>query len=52
VPEGIEETVQLTRLQDLGCRTGQGFLLSRPVSPAAIDTLLRHSPIAALDVAV
>ncbi|MDX6286540.1 MAG: diguanylate cyclase [Frankiales bacterium] len=40
IPEGIEEADQLIRVQDLGCRTGQGFLLSRPVSPAAIEMLL------------
>jgi EAL domain-containing protein (putative c-di-GMP-specific phosphodiesterase class I) len=43
IPEGIEEADQLTRVQDLGCRTGQGFLLCRPVSPTAIDTLLGHT---------
>jgi len=38
IPEGIEETSQLTRLQDLGCHTGQGFLLSRPMSAAEVET--------------
>jgi EAL domain-containing protein (putative c-di-GMP-specific phosphodiesterase class I) len=42
IPEGIEEPDQLARLQALGCRTGQGFLLSRPVAAAAIDQLLAH----------
>jgi diguanylate cyclase (GGDEF)-like protein len=41
-PEGIEETAQLTRLRELGCRTGQGFLMSRPVSPVVLGTLLDH----------
>jgi EAL domain-containing protein (putative c-di-GMP-specific phosphodiesterase class I) len=40
IPEGIEETDQLSRLQALGCQTGQGFLLSRPLAPAAVDALL------------
>ncbi|HEY3237927.1 MAG TPA: bifunctional diguanylate cyclase/phosphodiesterase [Acidimicrobiia bacterium] len=40
VAEGIEEPDQLARLRALGCRTGQGFLLSRPVPAAAIDRLL------------
>jgi diguanylate cyclase (GGDEF)-like protein len=40
IPEGIEEPDQLSRLQGLGCETGQGFLLSRPVAAAAIDRLL------------
>lgn len=36
----IEEPEQLQRLQALGCRTGQGFLLARPVPAATIDELL------------
>jgi diguanylate cyclase (GGDEF)-like protein len=40
IPEGIEEPDQLARLQALGCRIGQGFLLSRPMPAAAIDQLL------------
>jgi EAL domain-containing protein (putative c-di-GMP-specific phosphodiesterase class I) len=40
IPEGIEEPDQLARLQALGCRIGQGFLLSRPMPAAAISQLL------------
>ncbi|MEY2449012.1 MAG: hypothetical protein QOH79_2488 [Acidimicrobiaceae bacterium] len=40
VPEGIEQPDQLARLRALGCQTGQGFLMSRPVSAAAVDALL------------
>jgi diguanylate cyclase (GGDEF)-like protein len=40
IPEGIEELEQFSRLQTMGCRLGQGFLLSRPVSAEAIDALL------------
>jgi EAL domain-containing protein (putative c-di-GMP-specific phosphodiesterase class I) len=40
IPEGIEEPDQLARLQGLGCRTGQGFLLARPVPAEAIERLL------------
>jgi EAL domain-containing protein (putative c-di-GMP-specific phosphodiesterase class I) len=40
IPEGIEQPSQLALLRTLGCRTGQGFLLSRPVSAAAIEALL------------
>jgi diguanylate cyclase (GGDEF)-like protein len=40
IPEGIEEPDQLARLQGLGCRIGQGFLLSRPMPAAAIGQLL------------
>jgi EAL domain-containing protein (putative c-di-GMP-specific phosphodiesterase class I) len=44
IPEGIEQPDQLERLRALGCQTGQGFLMSRPVSAAAVDALLdRHS---------
>jgi EAL domain-containing protein (putative c-di-GMP-specific phosphodiesterase class I) len=46
IPEGIEEHDQLARLQALGCRTGQGFLLSRPMPAAAIDQLLATPPLA------
>ena len=49
IPEGIEAPEQLARLQALGCPTGQGFLLSRPVPAAAIDELLTaHIPLPAL----
>ena len=40
VAEGIEEVVQLSRLRAMGCRLGQGFLLSRPVAPHRVDALL------------
>ena len=34
VAEGIECTEQLEALRELGCGFGQGYLWSRPVSPA------------------
>ena len=40
IPEGIEDLDQLSRLRDMGCHFGQGFLLSRPVSASAIEALL------------
>jgi diguanylate cyclase (GGDEF)-like protein len=40
VAEGIEQVDQLLRLQTIGCRSGQGFLLSRPVPGSAIEQLL------------
>jgi EAL domain-containing protein (putative c-di-GMP-specific phosphodiesterase class I) len=43
IPEGIMEPDQLTRLRAMGCRIGQGFLLSRPVSADAVDELLAAS---------
>jgi diguanylate cyclase (GGDEF)-like protein len=41
VAEGIEEVAQAAMLQDLGCRYGQGFLLSRPMTSA--DMLANHA---------
>jgi diguanylate cyclase (GGDEF)-like protein len=40
IPEGIEELDQLSRLREMGCHFGQGFLLSRPVPATAIEALL------------
>jgi diguanylate cyclase (GGDEF)-like protein len=40
IAEGIEEPDQLVLLRDLGCFTGQGYLLGRPARPAAIEALL------------
>ena len=38
--EGIEETSQLEILRNEQCDSGQGFIFSRPVDPAAIESLL------------
>jgi diguanylate cyclase (GGDEF)-like protein/PAS domain S-box-containing protein len=43
VAEGIETLSQLTTLQEIGCDFGQGYLLSRPVTAAAIDELLANT---------
>jgi EAL domain-containing protein (putative c-di-GMP-specific phosphodiesterase class I) len=40
VAKGIEQVDQLLRLQTMGCRSGQGFLLSRPMPGSAIEDLL------------
>jgi Amt family ammonium transporter len=40
IPEGIEAVDQLVRLRAAGCKVGQGFLFSRPVSAEAIEVLL------------
>ena len=40
VAEGIETAEQLDRLRELGCSTGQGFHLGRPVPADQIDVLL------------
>jgi diguanylate cyclase (GGDEF)-like protein len=38
--EGIEERAQWTRLRELGCDHGQGYVFSRPLQPEAVRTLL------------
>lgn len=40
VAEGIETCAQESRLQDLGCRFGQGFLYSEAVPSAAVGALI------------
>ena len=40
VAEGIEDCVQAQRLIELGCETGQGWFLGRPMSAAAAGRLL------------
>jgi diguanylate cyclase (GGDEF)-like protein/PAS domain S-box-containing protein len=40
VAEGIESVSQLAQLRELGCEHGQGFHLSRPLSPEQAGALL------------
>ena len=40
IAEGIESELQLSQLIELGCKYGQGYLFSPPVSPAIAATLL------------
>ncbi len=40
IAEGIETTEQLITLRDLGCHLGQGYHLSHPVKPEAINRML------------
>lgn len=40
IPEGIETHDQLRRLREVGCRSGQGFLMSQPVFGPGIEALL------------
>jgi diguanylate cyclase (GGDEF)-like protein len=42
VGEGIERPDQLERLGELGCKLGQGYLLSRPLEPGGVTTLLEE----------
>ncbi len=46
VAEGIETIEQLRRLKELGAGVGQGYLLSRPLSPQQVLNLLQE-PVAA-----
>lgn len=39
--EGVERRAQLAALQDMGCDTAQGYLISRPVDPADVPAA-RH----------
>jgi diguanylate cyclase (GGDEF)-like protein/PAS domain S-box-containing protein len=41
IAEGIEDGDQLQGLRSLGCEYGQGYLFSKPVGPAEIETLLK-----------
>jgi EAL domain-containing protein (putative c-di-GMP-specific phosphodiesterase class I) len=41
VAEGIEMAEQVNALLDLGCVYGQGYLLSRPLTPAGTHAALR-----------
>jgi len=46
VAEGIEDQSQRDRLRTLGCRYGQGFFFSEPMSATEVDTFLRTSLVA------
>ncbi|PSB09853.1 hypothetical protein C7B76_24775 [filamentous cyanobacterium CCP2] len=40
IAEGIETHEQLTKLKQLGCRYGQGFLFAKPLDSTASETLI------------
>ncbi len=40
VAEGVETEQQLNELRQLGCREVQGFLLAKPLAPAAAEEFL------------
>ena len=42
VAEGVEEEAQLQRLQELGCRRAQGFLLARPMPASDLEARFPH----------
>jgi diguanylate cyclase (GGDEF)-like protein/PAS domain S-box-containing protein len=43
VAEGIEDQATMSRLADLSCDTGQGFFMSKPVSPGDLEQWMRTS---------
>jgi EAL domain-containing protein (putative c-di-GMP-specific phosphodiesterase class I)/putative methionine-R-sulfoxide reductase with GAF domain len=43
VAEGIETEEQLQMLREMGCRYGQGYLFSRPLPAAGVETLLART---------
>ena len=40
VAEGVESPEELARLREFGCDMVQGYLLSKPLAPEAVETLL------------
>ena len=40
VAEGIESSIQLGMLRDMGCALGQGFLVAGPMAAAEVESLL------------
>jgi diguanylate cyclase (GGDEF)-like protein len=49
VAEGVETMAHVARLQALGCKYGQGFLFSRPISAAEVELLLELPPAGGID---
>ena len=47
IAEGVEDDEQVRLLKDLGCDQIQGYLVSRPVPPHEVETLLRRASLAA-----
>jgi diguanylate cyclase (GGDEF)-like protein/PAS domain S-box-containing protein len=43
VAEGIETASQFDQLRQMGCQVGQGFHMSRPLTPEAVDALLART---------
>jgi sensor c-di-GMP phosphodiesterase-like protein len=44
VAEGVETLAQLSQLRNLNCQYGQGYLFSRPVEAASIDSWISRKP--------
>lgn len=45
VAEGIESPAIIEKLIELGCHRGQGYLISRPVAPVELATMLREGSV-------
>ena len=43
IAEGVETTEQVSFLRDHNCDEIQGYFLSRPITPAAIETMMNHA---------
>ena len=41
--EGIERSMQHSKLHEIACETGQGYLYSKPISQGSIDELLQEN---------
>jgi diguanylate cyclase (GGDEF)-like protein/PAS domain S-box-containing protein len=48
IAEGIENTAQRDKLEALGCRFGQGFLLARPMAPKEAEALVNRGSLLAM----
>ena len=46
IAEGIESPAQLSKLRELGCGFGQGYLLARPLSPEMAEAWLLDEQVA------
>ena len=44
VAEGVERPEQLELLREMGCPRAQGYLVSRPMAPSGIETLVQLNP--------
>jgi EAL domain-containing protein (putative c-di-GMP-specific phosphodiesterase class I) len=42
IAEGVETEEQLKELTDLGCKMGQGYLVSKPLDPELIESVLAN----------
>ena len=43
IAEGIETPSQFAQLREMGCHEGQGFHMSRPLAPHAVEALLTRA---------